>query len=87
MFLPQISGEFQCLSPMFQEVIADITCKMGVGMTVFLEDQVDSMLQWDEVLCVEGACYSGMRYCVCVWRGACYSGMRYCVWRGHATVG
>ena len=26
------------------------------------------MLQWDEVLCVcvEGACYSGMRYCVCV---------------------
>ena len=30
-------------------------------------------------MCVEGACYSGMRYCVCVWRGACYSGMRYCV--------
>ena len=74
MFLPQISGEFQCLSPMFQEVIADITCKMGVGMTVFLEDQVDSMLQWDEVLCV------------CVWRGACYSGMRYSVWRGGGGV-
>ena len=35
------------------------------------------MLQWDEVLCVcvEGACYSGMRYCVCVCGG------------GHATVG
>ena len=34
---------------MFQEVISDITEKMGSGMTVFLEKEVDSMDQWDEV--------------------------------------
>ena len=62
------------------------------------------MLQWDEVLCVcvEGACYSGMRYCVCVEGGMlqwdevlCVEGgmlqwdevLCVCVWRGHATVG
>ena len=35
---------------MFQEVIADITMKMGSGMCVFLENEVGSMSQWDEVL-------------------------------------
>ena len=34
---------------MFQEVIGDITEKMGSGMCVFLEDTVGSMTQWDEV--------------------------------------
>ena len=34
---------------MFQEVISDITRKMGSGMCVFLEDRVGSMAQWDEV--------------------------------------
>ena len=45
----QISSEFRMLKPVFQEVIADITMKMGSGMTVFLVDKVSSMAQWDEV--------------------------------------
>ena len=45
----QISSEFRNLKPIFQEVISDITKKMGSGMTVFLTDKVDSMTQWDEV--------------------------------------
>ena len=49
-FLPlQISREFRRLKPVFQEVISDITQRMGSGMCVFLENQVDSMAQWDEV--------------------------------------
>ena len=48
-FLLQIAREFRQLSPMYQEVIADIALKMGVGMTVFLEDKVGSMSEWDEV--------------------------------------
>ena len=34
---------------MFQEVIADIAKRMGSGMTVFLEEKVGSMAEWDEV--------------------------------------
>lgn len=45
----QISGEFRQLKPLLQEVIADITQKMGSGMTVFLETKVDKMAEWDEV--------------------------------------
>jgi farnesyl-diphosphate farnesyltransferase len=45
---PVISGEFRKLEPVFQEVISDITQKMGSGMCVFLEDRVGSMTQWDE---------------------------------------
>ena len=47
------------LKPVFQEVIADITMKMGSGMTVFLVDKVGSMAQWDEVRGL--ACLSGTR--------------------------
>ena len=46
---PQISAEFRRLAPVFQEVIADITRRMGEGMTVFLEAKIDSLEQWDEV--------------------------------------
>ena len=49
MLLVQISAEFRRLQPVFQEVITDITKKMGSGMCVFLEDKVGSMKQWDEV--------------------------------------
>lgn len=45
---PVISAEFRKLKPVFQEVIADITRKMGSGMTVFLVDKVGSMSQWNE---------------------------------------
>ena len=45
----QISEEFRRLKPLFQEVISDITAKMGSGMTVFLEGKVDTLAQWDEV--------------------------------------
>ena len=45
----QITGEFRQLKPHFQEVIADITEKMGGGMTVFLERKVNTMTEWDEV--------------------------------------
>ena len=40
------------MAPVFQDVIADITEKMGNGMTIFLQDKVDSMAQWDQVCCV-----------------------------------
>ncbi|XP_013379159.1 squalene synthase-like [Lingula anatina] len=43
-----ISHEFRKLAPLYQEVISDICCKMGDGMTVFLEGHVDSKKQWDE---------------------------------------
>ena len=48
-FSLQVSGEFRQLKPVFQEVISDITQRMGSGMCVFLEDRVGSMAQWDEV--------------------------------------
>ena len=40
---------------MFQEVISDITRRMGSGMCVFLEERVGSMAQWDEV-CISHMC-------------------------------
>ena len=40
---------------MFQEVICDITRRMGSGMCVFLEERVGSMAQWDEV-CISLMC-------------------------------
>ena len=46
---PQISSEFRQLRPVFQEVIADIAKRMGSGMTVFLQEKVGSMAEWDEV--------------------------------------
>lgn len=45
---PTISSEFRKLKPAFQEVIADIAEKMGSGMTVFLEERVNTMAEWDE---------------------------------------
>ena len=50
---PQISAEFRALKQKYRDVISDITCKMGCGMCVFLEDEVVTMAQWDEVS-VEG---------------------------------
>ena len=49
MVVEKISQEFRNLKPIFQEVISDITEKMGSGMTVFLSDKVSAMAQWDEV--------------------------------------
>lgn len=49
LFSPQISSEFRQLRPVFQEVIADIAKRMGSGMTVFLQEKVGSMAEWDEV--------------------------------------
>lgn len=45
---PTISTEFRALKQRFQEVISDITCKMGNGMCMFLQDEVVTMAQWDE---------------------------------------
>eukprot|EP00731_Ephydatia_muelleri_P000209 Em0001g209a len=45
---PTISAEFRALKQKYQEVISDITCKMGNGMCVFLQDEVVTMAQWDE---------------------------------------
>ncbi len=57
----QISGEFRQLKPVLQEVIADITEKMGSGMTVFLQSKVDTMAEWDEV-----KIYSLTNSCLCM---------------------
>ena len=45
----QISAEFRKLKPQFQEIINEITMKMGSGMTVFLTEEVKTMDEWDEV--------------------------------------
>ncbi|XP_075057318.1 squalene synthase isoform X1 [Mixophyes fleayi] len=45
---PTISLEFRNLAAVYQEVIADICHKMGVGMAEFLEKQVESLLEWDK---------------------------------------
>ena len=45
----QIAQEFQELAPVYQEVISDICCKMGSGMTVFLDRGVGSLEEWNEV--------------------------------------
>ena len=49
MYHAQVSSEFRKLKPAFQEVIADIAEKMGAGMTLFLEERVNTMAEWDEV--------------------------------------
>ncbi|KAM3930269.1 squalene synthase isoform 2-T2 [Leptodactylus fuscus] len=45
---PTISLEFRNLALVYQQVIADICHKMGVGMAEFLEKQVGSLLEWDK---------------------------------------
>ncbi|XP_071999905.1 squalene synthase isoform X1 [Engystomops pustulosus] len=45
---PTISLEFRNLATVYQQVIADICHKMGVGMAEFLEKQVESLLEWDK---------------------------------------
>ncbi|KAL5014877.1 hypothetical protein ScPMuIL_009147 [Solemya velum] len=45
---PAISTEFRNLRRVYQHVIEDICKKMGLGMTVFLERDVDSLAEWDE---------------------------------------
>ncbi|XP_063771175.1 squalene synthase isoform X1 [Pseudophryne corroboree] len=45
---PTISLEFRNLAVVYQQVIADICHKMGVGMAEFLEKQVESLLEWDK---------------------------------------
>lgn len=37
------------MAEVYQEVIADICHKMGVGMAEFLEKHVESLLEWDKV--------------------------------------
>lgn len=45
---PSITQEYQKLAPAFREVISDICQKMGSGMTVFLDGQVNTLEEWDE---------------------------------------
>ncbi|KAM5164771.1 squalene synthase-like isoform 1-T1 [Mantella aurantiaca] len=45
---PTISLEFRSLAVSYQEVIADICHKMGVGMAEFLEKHVGTLLEWDK---------------------------------------
>ena len=47
--LLQISLEFRNLAKVYQDVIADVCHKMGVGMVEFLEKKVDSEKDWDKV--------------------------------------
>nr|XP_060611094.1 squalene synthase-like [Anolis sagrei ordinatus] len=45
---PMISLEFRKLSKVYQDVIADICRKMGLGMAEFLEKKVESEEDWDK---------------------------------------
>lgn len=45
----QISHEFRALDKLYQDVIADITKRMGCGMTVFFDRDLDTEKHWDEV--------------------------------------
>lgn len=45
---PTIAQEFHQLAPVYQEVISGICHKMGTGMTVFLDKNVDSLQEWNE---------------------------------------
>lgn len=45
------------LDQKFRDVIEDITRQMGEGMTVFLDKEVGSMKQWDEVRGVIRVCH------------------------------
>lgn len=51
--LQQISHEFRGLSKIYQDVIADITKKMGHGMTVFFTRELNTEAEWDEVSATE----------------------------------
>lgn len=44
---PSISKEFRNLAMVYQDVIANICHKMGVGMAQFLEKKVNSLKDWD----------------------------------------
>ncbi|XP_015280107.1 PREDICTED: squalene synthase isoform X2 [Gekko japonicus] len=44
---PTISLEFRNLAKVYQDVIAEICHKMGLGMAEFLEKKVDSKREWD----------------------------------------
>lgn len=45
----QITREFHELAGVYHEVISDICCKMGHGMTVFLDRDIDTIEEWNEV--------------------------------------
>ena len=49
----------------FREIIGDITQKMGSGMCVFLQSEVETMEDWDEVrvdhVTEVTTCYSSKR--------------------------
>uniref|UniRef100_A0A8D0LCP8 Squalene synthase n=1 Tax=Sphenodon punctatus TaxID=8508 RepID=A0A8D0LCP8_SPHPU len=45
---PTISLEFRKLAKVYQEVIADICRKMGMGMAEFLEKKIGSQKDWDK---------------------------------------
>ncbi|XP_064620625.1 squalene synthase-like [Lineus longissimus] len=45
---PQITAEFQKLKPLYQEVISDITQRMGEGMCKYMQADVDTLEDWDE---------------------------------------
>ncbi|XP_042335783.1 squalene synthase-like isoform X2 [Sceloporus undulatus] len=45
---PTISFEFRKLAKVYQDVIADICHKMGLGMAEFLEKKVESEKDWDK---------------------------------------
>ncbi|XP_032881000.1 squalene synthase isoform X3 [Amblyraja radiata] len=44
---PSISLEFRSLAKVYQDVIANICHKMGLGMAEFLEKRVQSIKEWD----------------------------------------
>ncbi|KAH0622898.1 hypothetical protein JD844_025734 [Phrynosoma platyrhinos] len=46
--MDQISLEFRNLPKVYQDVIADICHKMGLGMAEFLEKKVESKKEWDK---------------------------------------
>ncbi|PVD32387.1 hypothetical protein C0Q70_07821 [Pomacea canaliculata] len=45
---PAITREFHELAGVYHEVISDICCKMGHGMTVFLDRDIDTIEEWNE---------------------------------------
>ncbi|KAE8605458.1 hypothetical protein XENTR_v10015146 [Xenopus tropicalis] len=45
---PTISLEFRKLAVIYQEVIADICHRMGVGMAEYLEKKVETLQEWDQ---------------------------------------
>ncbi|XP_063297683.1 squalene synthase-like [Pelobates fuscus] len=45
---PMISLEFRNLVTVYQEIIVDISHKMGVGLAEFLEKEVESLKDWEQ---------------------------------------